>query len=88
MPYAFSGDAAVIYTVKAKSATLSRKKVRNKLKKWLKQRGEWNASYVLEFDSMDGENYLFHYYEDMGDNTATVNWYDVNKHTGKISAMF
>ncbi|RKI43269.1 hypothetical protein D7V86_00725 [bacterium D16-51] len=68
---------------------LTWKQAMRKLVKWLKKKKLYNKKYVLSYDGhMEGKKYLFHYYEDMGTHTATVNWYYVHSKTGKITPMF
>ena len=67
---------------------LTKKQARTKVVKYLKKNKIWNSSYYLEYDHKSGNNYVFHYYEMMSDHTATVNWYDVNAKTGKVTPLF
>lgn len=67
---------------------LTKKQARKKVVKYLKKNKIWNKDYYLEYDHKSGNKYVFHYYEMMSDHTATVNWYDVNIRTGKITPEF
>lgn len=44
--------------------------------------------YRLTLDHEDETTYTFHEYEDFPDHTATVNWINVDKHTGAVDSMF
>ena len=72
----------------AKAKTLTKKQARKKLVNYLKNQNLFNSQYQLVFDHKEGNDYVYHYYEDMGTHTATVNWYYVNKKSGKVTAMF
>ena len=61
---------------------------KKKVIKYLKKKKLWKKSYRLEYDHKSGNKYVFHYYEFVTDHTATINWYDVNIRTGKITAEF
>lgn len=67
---------------------LTMKQAKAKLRKWIAKNGHESSGAILRYDHMDGDNYVFQYYHDMGTHTATMNWYYVNKKTGKIKAMF
>lgn len=57
------------------------------LRNWLEKNKLYNEKYHLAFERKEGGKYLFHYYEDMPDHTATINWYYVDSKTGKITVM-
>lgn len=42
---------------------------------------------IVEVDSVEGDIVSIHLYEDMGDHTATWDWYSVDRTTGKGSSM-
>ena len=69
-------------------AKLTKKQARKKLIQYLKDVGIWKSGYKAEYDSTEGNKYLFHVYENVDDHTATVGWYYVNKNNGKITSMF
>ena len=74
--------------VQAAQKKLTKKQARNKLIKYLKKKKIWKASYHLDYDHKSGNKYVFHYYEVLSDHVATVNWYDVDIKSGKISPWF
>ncbi len=86
MPQHFATDTAIEVSAKTK---MTWKKARKKLVKWLKKRGEYNKKYDLVYDHYDkGEKqYVFHYYNFVGNHSATINWYYVSKKTGEITSM-
>ena len=67
---------------------LTKAQAKKKVIKYLKKKKLWKKSYRLEYDHKSGNKYVFHYYEFVTDHTATINWYDVNIRTGKITAEF
>lgn len=67
---------------------LTVKQAEDKLRKWIAKNGQESSGAMLFYDHMEGDNYVFHYFCDMGTHTATINWYYVNKKTGKIKPMF
>ncbi|MCI5587325.1 MAG: hypothetical protein MR384_05520 [Lachnospiraceae bacterium] len=77
-----------VIEIQAAQKKLTKKQARNKLVKYLKKKKKWKASYHLDYDHTSGNKYVFHYYEVLSDHTATVNWYDVNIRTGKITPWF
>ncbi|MDD6481665.1 MAG: hypothetical protein PUF65_05300 [Lachnospiraceae bacterium] len=59
-----------------------------KLYKWFDEHNIDATGKKTMYVGKDGDGYLFQFYEDMGDHTATINFYTVNCKTGKITAMF
>ena len=81
--------AAVSATaIEAEAKSLSKKKARKKLVKWMKKHGVYQSNLILSYDGIEDGAYVFQYYEDMGDHTATSNWYYVDRNSGAISSMF
>lgn len=74
--------------VQAAKKKLTKKQARIKVVNYLKKKKEWKSYYYLDYDHKSGNEYVFHYYEMMSDHTATINWYEVNIKTGKITSMF
>ena len=84
--YTGSENYTVVQAAKKK---LTKKQAKKKLKKWLKKKGIWNPDvYILAYDHKEGNEYVFQYYEQLEDHTATYDWYNVNSKTGKITALF
>lgn len=74
--------------VQAAKKKLTKAQAKKKVIKYLKKKKLWKKSYRLEYDHKSGNKYVFHYYEFVTDHTATINWYNVNIRTGKITAEF
>ena len=84
-----SGETVITTQAKAEAkAMISKKAAKKKLKKWLKKKRKWKKGMILAYDGMEGYDYLFQAYFDMGDHTATEGWYYVDCRTGKIKSMF
>ncbi len=88
MPERIVGELPNAVSTSEAAVKYSKKKARKKLVKYLKKHKEYKKKYKLVYDHTEGKRYVFHYYEDTVTHTSTVNWYYVNKKTGKIKAMF
>jgi hypothetical protein len=42
----------------------------------------------VDLDHTDKDTYSIHFYEGYDDHIATINWFDVNIHTGEVKPMF
>ena len=65
---------------------------RSEVKKWLKLfphgTSKLGGHAAASADHAQGDVYSVHVYEDLPDHTATLNWFDVNIKTGKITKKF
>ena len=74
-------------TVKAKK-TLTEAQASKKLYKWIVANGHEVAGARLRYCGIQDGCYFYKYYSDMGTHESAINWYYVNRKTGKITAMF
>lgn len=85
-----SGKGAKISEQQALNMVRARKEVADWLKliKESKKKNPQTGQAVVEIDGYEGGNWRVHVYELMSDHTATMNWYNVNSKTGKITTDF
>lgn len=70
------------------AAKYSKAKAKKKLIKYLKKRKEYKKKNHIFYDSTQGNRYVFWYCESTPYRMNTINYYYVNKKTGKIKPMF
>ncbi len=84
------GKGAIISEQQALNMVRARKEVADWLKliKESKKKNPQTGQAVVEIDGYEGGNWRVHVYELMSDHTATMNWYNVDSKTGKITTDF
>lgn len=85
-----SGKGTKISEQQALNMVRARKEVADWLKliKESKKKNPQTGQAVVEIDGYEGGNWRVHVYELMSDHTATMNWYNVDSKTGKITTDF
>lgn len=72
-------------TVNVKNAkNLTETEATNKLIDWLEKKKKIKRGHGVMSFGLEGNEYIFKHYEDGVDFTFTINWYQVNRKTGKI----
>lgn len=75
------------WTNDIKQVNISASNAEQLVKNYLINNGKYVPGYI-KYDNDQGNSYVIHCYDDMGDHVATSGWYYVDKTTSTITSMF